>query len=130
MLGVPGVLAVLVGGCDAEARAERYVPVAAVPGGNPERGVELVGEYGCNTCHTIPGVRNARGRVGPPLEGIANRVYLAGTLFNTPENMMRWIRDPQEVQPGNAMPDLGLSSAEAWDITAFLYTLSAKERFF
>jgi hypothetical protein len=54
-------------------------------------------------------VRGARGLVGPPLDGIANRVYLAGVLYNTPENMMLWVRAPRSVDPLTAMPDMGVS---------------------
>jgi cytochrome c1 len=36
--------------------------------------------------------------------------------------MERWIRDPQHVSPGTAMPDLGVGEGDARDITAFLYT--------
>jgi cytochrome c1 len=37
--------------------------------------------------------------------------------------MVTWLRDPQEIVPGNAMPDMGLSEEQARDITAYLYTL-------
>jgi cytochrome c2 len=61
--------------------------------------------------------------VGPPLEHIAGRSYLAGMLPNTPDNMVTWLRHPQQVVPGNAMPDLGLSDAGGRDIAAYLETL-------
>ena len=60
--------------------------------------------------------------VGPPLDGIAIRAILAGKLANNPPNMQRWIRDPQAVTPGTAMPDLNVGERDARDITAFLYT--------
>jgi cytochrome c1 len=44
-------------------------------------------------------------------------------LRNTPDNLTRWVRNPQQIVPGNAMPDMGLSEAEARDVTAYLYTL-------
>jgi cytochrome c1 len=44
-------------------------------------------------------------------------------LHNTPENMIRWIEDPQAVDSLTAMPTLGLSDREARDIAAYLYTL-------
>ena len=78
---------------------------AAMTGGSPARGKEVIRRYGCEACHSIPGVAGARGQVGPPLDGIANRTYLAGQLNNTPENLIRWIRDPQGIQPGTAMPE-------------------------
>jgi len=60
--------------------------------------------------------------VGPPLDGVALRVIIAGRFANTPENMQKWIRDPQQVSPGTAMPDLNVGAGDARDITAFLYT--------
>ena len=56
-------------------------------GGNPENGKLLLRQFACGSCHSIPGVANASGNVGPPLEGVAKRVYLAGVLPNTPRNM-------------------------------------------
>ena len=49
-------------------------------------------------------------------------MILAGHLANNPANMEHWIRDPQQVSPGTAMPDLNVSEGDARDITAFLYT--------
>jgi cytochrome c len=96
---------------------------AAMTGGEPARGKEAIGRYGCATCHTIPGVDGARGQVGPSLEGIASRSYLAGKLTNTPPNLIQWIREPQEIQPGTAMPELGVTDQDGKDIAAYLYTL-------
>jgi cytochrome c2 len=79
-------------------------------------------QYGCGSCHALKDVRTAVGSVGPPLDGIAMRVIVAGHLANTPENMEKWIRDPQQVSPGTAMPDLNVGEQDARDITAFLYT--------
>ena len=95
-----------------------------VPGGNPERGRQLLQKsYGCGACHVIPGVTGATGLVGPPLTSWARRAYIAGNLPNTPENLVRWIRNPQEVEPGTAMPNLGVGAGEARDIAAYLYTI-------
>jgi cytochrome c len=92
-------------------------------GGNPDNGVAAISRYGCGSCHDIPGIRAARGTVGPPLARIAVRTYLAGRLSNTPANMMQWIQHPQHVERGTAMPEMGVTEADARDITAFLYTL-------
>lgn len=91
--------------------------------GDAGRGAALITEYGCGGCHIIPGVRRADGLVGPPLDHMGRRVYLAGVLRNTPANMIAWLRDPQSVVPGTAMPDVGLSEGEARDIAAYLFTL-------
>ncbi|HEX6386844.1 MAG TPA: cytochrome c3 family protein [Anaerolineae bacterium] len=93
------------------------------PEGDPERGRELVAEYGCPACHTIPGIRGAESKVGPPLTAWSERRYIAGSLANTEENLIRWIIDPQAVEPGTAMPDMGIGEGDAQDIAAYLYTL-------
>jgi cytochrome c2 len=91
-------------------------------GGDPSRGEAMFIQYGCGSCHALKNVRNATGTVGPPLDGVALRVIIGGHLANTPANMEKWIRDPQQVSPGTAMPDLGVGEGDARDITAFLYT--------
>ncbi len=96
---------------------------AAMTGGSPARGKEVIRRYGCEACHSIPGVAGARGQVGPPLDGIGNRSYLAGRLPNSPDNLIRWIRDPQSVAPGTAMPEMGVTEQDGKDIAAYLYTL-------
>ena len=99
------------------------VVARAVPGGDVQRGQAAMGRYGCGSCHTIPGVNGANARVGPPLNGWAGRTYIAGELANTPDNLIRWLKNPQEVEPGTAMPYLGVSETDARDIAAYLYTL-------
>ncbi|HEX6597812.1 MAG TPA: c-type cytochrome [Gemmatimonadaceae bacterium] len=115
------LVAVLATGCG----DERYhdEAVAAMVGGNPARGPQLIRSYGCGTCHTVSGVTGANGLVGPPLTGIAQRAYIAGVLPNAPENMVRWIENPKAVDSLTAMPVLGVNSADARDIAAYLYTL-------
>lgn len=68
-------------------------------------------------------VAAAKGAVGPPLDAVARRVYLGGVLPNSPGNMARFIRRPQEIDPRTAMPDLGVTEAHARDMVAYLYTL-------
>jgi len=96
---------------------------SAAASGDPRRGAALVTQYGCGTCHVIPGVPSASGNVGPPLTSMGDRVYIAGVLANTPENMIRWLQHPQAIVPGNAMPDLGLTEQDARDLTAYLDSL-------
>lgn len=88
-----------------------------------ERGRLLLRQYGCGACHAIPGVAGANGNVGPPLAGVASRVYLGGVLANTPENMARFIRAPQSADPLTAMPDLRVDARHAQDMVAYLNTL-------
>lgn len=94
----------------------------AITGGDPARGEAMFIQYGCGGCHSAKHVRKASGMVGPPMDGVAIRAILAGRLENTPDNMQKWIRDPQAVSPGTAMPDLNVGERDARDISAFLYT--------
>lgn len=115
------VLSLCLAGCrSSDAAREEAVTLT---GGDPDKGISAIGRYGCGACHDIPGIRSARGTVGPPLGGIAGRTYLAGQLSNSPANMMRWIQHPQHVERGTAMPEMGVTEGDARDITAFLYTL-------
>jgi mono/diheme cytochrome c family protein len=92
-------------------------------GGDPERGRLAIDNYACTACHTIPGIVSTEVNVGPPLKGMGSRKYIAGVLPNTPENLVRWIRDPQAVDPPTAMPDLNVTERAAHDIAAYLSTL-------
>jgi cytochrome c oxidase assembly factor CtaG len=92
-------------------------------GGDPVRGGTLISYYGCSSCHTVPGIREANALVGPSLERIAKRDYLAGVLPNSPDNMVHWIEAPDQVHPGTAMPNLNVTTNDAKDIAAYLYTL-------
>lgn len=92
-------------------------------GGSPAEGRAAITRYGCGSCHMIPGVPGASGLVGPPLIHWSRRSYIAGRLPNTPGDLIRWIVAPQAIEPGTAMPTLGVSAAEARNIAAYLYTL-------
>ena len=104
---------------------QSFQDAAALTGGNPHAGREKARDYGCGTCHTIPGVPGAAALVGPPLGGIAGRMYIAGVLTNTPDHMVRWIMDPPAVDSATAMPNVGVSERDARDIAAYLYTLTS-----
>ena len=93
----------------------------AVPGGHANRAPSLVNAYGCGSCHMIPGIGGANGHVGPSLADIGSEQNIAGRLPNTPDNLVRWISRPQQIDPGNLMPDLGVPDSAARDIAAYLY---------
>jgi cytochrome c len=97
-------------------------PVWTVAGGEPRPGRQAIVDYGCSSCHVIGGVRKATGRVGPKLEEIGEQIYIGGVVPNTPENMIAWIRDPQNFSPETAMPDLDVTEQDARDIAAHLYS--------
>lgn len=92
-------------------------------GGDAEQGKLLLRQFACTSCHVIPGVAGGAGTVGPPLSGIAGRIYLAGVLPNTPQAMASFIRHPQKADPKTAMPDMGVTDEQARDMVAYLYTL-------
>jgi mono/diheme cytochrome c family protein len=94
-----------------------------IAGGEPEQGRALIQSYGCGTCHTISGVRGARGRVGPELKDYAQQHLLAGFLPNTPQNLIVWLVDPVALKPRTGMPAQGVTEIEARHIASYLYTL-------
>jgi cytochrome c len=91
--------------------------------GEPSRAPELMRAYGCAGCHQIRGVPGARGLVGPPLNDLARRVYIAGVLPNAPEHLIKFILAPREQVPNTAMPITGIDEAGARDVAAYLYVL-------
>lgn len=91
--------------------------------GSPTHGAQIIAEKGCGACHTIPGVAGARGLVGPPLTLMGRRVFVAGLLRNTEQNLAAWVLDPQRFVPGNAMPSTDLTPEEAMDVAAYLETI-------
>ena len=100
---------------------DREKMAQALTGGNPRNAPSLLRQYGCAGCHTIPSLRGADGKVGPPLTEIRARVYIAGHLPNTADNLIRFVVSPQSMVPGTAMPDTGLNEAQAHDVAAYLY---------
>jgi cytochrome c len=107
---LPIVLLPLMSGCHRELA---HQPAA-------QSATDLMIQYGCPTCHVIPHVPGAIGKVGPPLNDLAQRSYLAGSLPNSPENLKLWIMHPQHFEPGTAMPEMGVSSSDAQTIAAYL----------
>jgi cytochrome c2 len=113
-----GMLALGNAGC-----GESRPPGTVVADGDAERGRREIARLQCGACHDIPGLRAARGSVGPPLEGFARRVYLAGKWPNQPHRLVAWLRDPPAMAPRTAMPALVHDEQSARDIAAYLYTL-------
>jgi cytochrome c len=102
-------------------RTERQRLAQHFTGGDLRRAREVLVTYGCAGCHRIPGIPGARGQVGPALENLAGRIYISGSLTNTPENLVRWIQDPRAINPRTAMPVTGISEADARAAAAYLY---------
>ena len=101
----------------------RDVNAAPIRAPDAARGKQALYQYACSTCHTIPGVTSASPNVGPPLGEIASRTLIAGKLSNTQDNMVLWLRNPNEVKPHTAMPNLRVTHEDAADMAAYLATL-------
>jgi cytochrome c len=123
-LAVSACVCILLSGCTGGQTTSTY-SIASV--GNAQHGKELIRSYGCGACHIVPGIHTARGLVGPPLFDFSERTMIAGELPNTPANLVRWIENPQNVEPKTAMPNLGVNQEQAYDIAAYLYTLRGQE---
>jgi len=115
------LISMLAAGCDRTNEPDRVA--RELTGGDPIRGRDAIHNYGCDTCHTIPGILTATATVGPPLTAVGRRTYLAGRLENTPENMIRWIKHPRSVDEQTAMPETGVNDQDGRNIAAYLYTL-------
>lgn len=92
-------------------------------------GAKIFADAPCAICHTIKGVTGfspeyTYGFRGPDLTHFGERGTLAGSILdNTPENVAKWIKDPDGVKPGANMPTLGLSPEELNDLVAYLEAL-------
>jgi cytochrome c oxidase subunit II len=77
----------------------------------------------CINCHAVNGTV-ANGRFGPDLTHLMSRETLAaGAATNTPENLARWIDNPDSFKEGSLMPAMHLTKAQVDEITAYLVTL-------
>ena len=110
------VVAALAAGCG-NGTHHPDLPAAA----NAAAGKRLIEFYGCGACHVIGGVSTADGHVGPSLRGFSGHRQVAGVLPNTPDNVVRWIMNPQKIVPKSDMPTLGVGRSGAQDIAAYLY---------
>jgi len=118
LLGAATLAVLLQAGCAAPVPSRE---VAILTGGDPGRGAGLLVRHGCIACHTVEAVPQARGQVGPSLDGVGRRPFIAGRLENTPEHLIRWVQDARGLVPETAMPSLGVPEQDARDIAAFLY---------
>ena len=97
-------------------------PVAA---GDAARGQTIfLNQNICWSCHTIDGTK-AQAKIAPrPLTHFTTYEQIAQTLPNTPDNLRKWLHDPQAVKPGTAMPNLNLKAQDVEDLVAYLETLN------
>jgi cytochrome c2 len=117
------VLLSLSSACERPNRTEVERAATLTSGGDARLGKTEIRKYGCNACHEISGVAGAQGLIGPSLDGIGQRYYIAGELPNTPGNLMLWIQHPRAVEPHTAMPEMGVTEQDSRDIAAYLYTI-------
>ncbi len=131
---------------DAWVRRQKQ-PAAAVAGA-AARGRRVFQQMTCVNCHAIreegsgPGVvglLTAAGRTtgmtahatatglpnaGPDLTHLLSRHKIgSGIVTNTPENLRRWLTDPQQVKPGVKMPNFKLTDEQMNDLLAYFETL-------
>jgi uncharacterized protein GlcG (DUF336 family) len=79
-----------------------FLLTRCAPAPEAERGARQIARYGCGTCHTIGGIAGAHGLVGPPLDSLPSRMYIAGVLPNNTTNFVRWVQDPKAVDEKTA----------------------------
>ncbi|HVV52477.1 MAG TPA: c-type cytochrome [Polyangia bacterium] len=120
----PGLVSVaaaaLLAGCRGGGAPSGYT---SATGGDPAAGRAAIRARHCGACHQVPHVTGAAGVIGPSLEGFSRLSFIAGTVPNTPANLIAWIRNPRHLAPRTAMPTLGLGEDEARNVAAYLYTL-------
>ena len=93
--------------------AHEAQPVAAQP-------PKLFESAGCATCHSLRGT-GATADVGPDLTHLGSRTTLAAlTIPNDAAHVADWIRHNQEIKPGNQMPDVPLTAAQAGALATYL----------
>ena len=98
----------------------QVLPARKPSGAQATAGLQYLKTSPCAGCHTIRG-EGLNAKVGPDLTHLASRTTIAAvTLKNTPENLKRWIRAPQQVKPGNKMPTIPLSPKQLDQVVAYL----------
>jgi cytochrome c oxidase subunit 2 len=97
---------------------------AAEPGTErQQRGREVFLAATCPQCHSIRGTL-AGASFGPDLTHVGSRSTIgAGVLPNTAENLIRWVRNPQDFKPGNKMPAHDLNDADLQALADYLGSL-------
>jgi cytochrome c oxidase subunit II len=106
-------------------RWEQAQLVAASPPANEntKKGLALFEQTSCVNCHAIKGTI-ASAQLGPDLTHFASRKQLgAGIADNTPENLRRWLRDPQQVKVGVKMPNFKFTDEQVRQLADYIETL-------
>lgn len=113
--------AIVAVGCGSEAPESKALKAGSAQ--SVLRGKTLISQYQCGSCHTIPGVSDARGLTAVSLEGFGRRSYIGGRIPNQPSALSAWLVDPHSQAPSATMPYLAVSPADAMDMANYLGTL-------
>ena len=111
-------------GFDAWVQAQRQLATGDAPlDAAAAEGRRVFATTACINCHAVAGTV-ADGRFGPDLRHLMSRDTIAsGAAPNTPENLRRWIENPEAIKPGSLMPAMNLSGKQLDKVTAYLLTL-------
>jgi cytochrome c1 len=115
-------VALLLGACTSGGGSAGPPPDATPGIGDAAAGKALFTAKACNGCHRV-GNEIAGSTTGPDLQGFASRPTISGAAPNTPENVWRWLADPQRLKRGTSMPRIPLTAQNLDDLTAYLETL-------
>lgn len=102
---------------------DEKVTLTAVEETAAEAGEKLFFSQTCVNCHTIDGT-TATMTIGPNLTNISRRKEIGGgVLLNSPDNLRRWLKNPQAIKPGCKMPNFNLSDEQVQQLAAYLESL-------
>lgn len=103
--------------------ADQQKPARKPTGAEAVAGKDVIASVGCGSCHAIRGT-TLKGTFGPDLTHFGSRSGIAAyTLKNTPENLLKWIQDPQAVKPQCKMPKVPLPLQQQQQLVAYLEEL-------
>jgi cytochrome c oxidase subunit II len=111
-----------------ESQFKQWIEHQARPAADPvndsaQAGKDFFFTQTCANCHAIRGT-TSRGTAGPDLTHLASRRQLAaGLLDNTPQNLARWLKNPQRIKPGCQMPNFSLNDDQINQMVAYLEEL-------
>ena len=99
---------------------QQATPIGQPASAEAMRGQQIFSSRTCASCHAVQGTAR-KPDVGPNLAHTGDRKTLgAGVIENTPENLTRWLKNPQAIKPGSLMPDLKLTEDEVAALVAYL----------
>ncbi len=94
-----------------------------ITGGDPIAGKQAIFKHDCTSCHAIPGFESNAGLAGPPLDHWSRQRMIEDSWHNTPDNLQRWIRSSESMNPNTVMKLLSINEKDARDIAAYLFSL-------